>query len=64
MKYVIGIIIVCFLYSLLLSLAYFFLLLMNELVVMAFDVNPLKWLKREIFEPVERGILQLIHKQN
>lgn len=64
MKYVIGIIIVCFLYSLLLSLAYFFLLLINELAVMVFDVDPLKWLKRKIFEPVGRGLLELIHKQN
>lgn len=64
MKYVIGIIIVCFLYSLLLSLAYFFLLLINELAVMVFDVGPLKWLKRKIFEPVGQGLLELIHKQN
>lgn len=64
MKYVIGVIIVCFLYSLFLSFAYFFLLLINELAVIAFDVDPLKWLKREIFEPVGRGLLELIHKQN
>lgn len=64
MKYVIGIIIVCFLYSLLLSLAYFFLLLINELAVMVFDVDPLKWLKQKIFEPVGRGLLELIRKQN
>lgn len=45
MKYVIGIIIVWFLCSLFLSLAYFSLLLINELAVMVFDVDPLKWLK-------------------
>lgn len=64
MKYVIWVIIVCFLYYLLLYFAYFFLLLINELAVMVFDVDPLKWLKREIFEPVGRGLLELIHKKN
>nr|DAE75731.1 MAG TPA: Picornavirus 2B protein [Caudoviricetes sp.] len=64
MKYVIGIIIVWFLCSLFLSLAYFSLLLINELAVMVFDVDPLKWLKREIFEPVGQGLFELIHKQN
>lgn len=64
MKYVILPIIVCFLHCFLLSFAYFFLLLINELAVMVFDVDPLKWIKREIFEPVGRGLLELIHKKN
>ena len=64
MKYLIEIIIVWFLCSLFLSLAYFSLLLINELAVMVFDVDPLKWLKREIFELVGQGLFELIHKQN
>lgn len=64
MIFAMGIIIVPFLYLLLLSFLYSFLLLINELVVMAFDVDPLKWLKQEIFEPVGRGLLDLIHRNN
>lgn len=64
MKYAIGIIVVCFLYSLLLSFAYFLLLFINELAVMAFGIDLLKWLKQEIFEPVGRGLLDLIHLKN
>lgn len=64
MRYVIGIAIFCFLYAFVLFFAYFFLLLVNEIFVRTFDVNPLKWIKREIFEPVGRGILELVHKHN
>jgi len=63
MNFVVGIIF-SFLYLLILFFAYFFLLLINELLVMGFDVNPLEWLKREIFEPVGRGLLELIQKLN
>jgi hypothetical protein len=64
MIFVIGIIIVSFLYLLLLSFSCFFFLLINELVVISFDIDLLKWLKREIFEPVGRGLLELIHRNN
>ncbi len=61
---IIGMIIVSYFYLLLLSFLYFFFRLINELLVIAFNVDPLKWLKREVFEPVGRGLLELIHRNN
>ena len=62
MKYIIGISIVCFLYFLLLAFAYFFLLTINHLITIVFEVDLLEWSKQNIFEPVGRGLMNLIHK--
>lgn len=64
MIFIIGIIVASFLYLLLLSFLYFLFLLINEILVIAFNVDPLKWLKREVFEPAGRGLLELIHRNN
>lgn len=56
MKYIIGINIVCF--------AYFFLLTINCLITIVFEVDLLEWSKQKVFEPVGRGLMNLIHKLN
>lgn len=52
MKYAIGIAIVWSMSILLMSGAYLFLMLVNDLFVRLFDINPMKWLKRYVFEPI------------
>lgn len=61
MSFIVGIIIFSFLCLSVLALAYFFFLLINELIVISFDFNPIEWMKWNICEPIGRWLLELIH---